>query len=86
MKPLGYIVLSGDYEDPLELLKKLNDTWKDVPPGGILLRGCDKVTVFPSRQQAKAAAERTRAYFVKISNPGHDPRFENFSIRRLVPS
>lgn len=78
-----YIVLNDG--KPLELF--VNDLY---PKGGVLLIG-DKASSFTTRQQAKAAIERTLIWIVDECEKAKTPRFEwahehMYRILRVVPA
>ncbi len=58
----SFIVFDEHLEDAMVLLKHSNSIWRDIPPGGILLRDTRTVTAFPDRRSAKEAIQRTEAY------------------------
>lgn len=79
MIALAFIVCTRNWGDPLELVTRSCSLWKDIPKGGILLRGSATASTFLTRRDARNAIARTETYFI-----GRDSSFGGFQIYRLV--
>ena len=83
-KPFGYIVFDEHSPfGPLSLLKRSTNCWKEVPTGGILLHALRTASEFPTRPAARAAINRTTAYFARMKK---GPKHYEYTIYRLTPA